>query len=85
MGEYHCCRACERRPHVLAAVAYRTRVEMAGGHMPVSASVEPSYWADASHVVSVPSGWIKPSPHRALDIAEILGIVEDYRKAAERA
>src|SRR5580704_8571693 len=62
-----------------------SRVEMAGGHMPVSASVDPSYWADASHVVSAPSGWIKPSPHRALDIAEIPGIVEDYRKAAERA
>ena len=54
-----------------------SRVEMAGGHMPVSASVDPSYWADASHVVSAPSGWIKPSPHRALDIAEIPGIVED--------
>jgi N-ethylmaleimide reductase len=26
-----------------------SRVEMAGGHMPVSASVDPSYWADASH------------------------------------
>jgi N-ethylmaleimide reductase len=62
-----------------------SRVEMAGGHMPVSASVDPSYWADASHVVSAPSGWIKPSPHRALDIAEIPGIVEDYRKAAGRA
>src|SRR5580692_5127164 len=62
-----------------------SRVEMAGGHMPVSASVDPSYWADASHAVSAPSGWVKPSPHRALDIAEIPGIVEDYRKAAERA
>jgi N-ethylmaleimide reductase len=60
-------------------------VEMAGGHMPVSASVDPSYWEDASHAVSAPSGWIKPSPHRALDIAEIRGIIEDYRKAAERA
>jgi N-ethylmaleimide reductase len=63
----------------------RPRVEMAGGHMPVSASVDPSYWEDASHVVSAPSGWIKPSPHRALDIGEIPGIIEDYRKAAERA
>jgi N-ethylmaleimide reductase len=53
--------------------------------MPVSASIDPSYWADASHVVSAPSGWIKPSPHRALDIAGIPDIVEDYRKAAERA
>ena len=62
-----------------------SRVEMAGGQMPVSASVDPSYWADASHVVSAPSGWIKPSPHRAPDIAEIPGIIEDYRKAAGRA
>src|SRR6202022_497922 len=40
---------------------------------------------DATPSVSTPSGWVKPSPHRALDIAEIPGIVEDYRKAAERA
>jgi len=56
-----------------------------GGKTPVSASVNPSYWKDDSHVVSTPSGWVKPSPHRALDIAEIPGIIEDYRKAAERA
>jgi N-ethylmaleimide reductase len=36
-------------------------------------------------LVSAPSGWVQPSPHRALDIAEIPGIVEDYRKAAVRA
>jgi N-ethylmaleimide reductase len=59
--------------------------EMTGGEAPVSASVNPAYWEDASHVVSTPSGWVKPSPHRALDIAEIPGIIEDYRKAAERA
>ena len=40
---------------------------------------------DDSHLVSTPSGWVKPSPHRALDIAEIPGIIEDYRIAAERA
>src|SRR5208282_4403350 len=34
---------------------------------------------------STPGGWAKPSPHRALGIKEISGIVEDYRKAAERA
>jgi N-ethylmaleimide reductase len=44
-----------------------------------------AYWKDDSHLVSTPSGWVKPSPHRALDIAEIPGIIEDYRKAAERA
>ncbi|SRR5258706_1714647 len=62
-----------------------SRVEMTGGQMPVSASANPSYWEDTSHVVSAPSGWIKPSSHRALDIAEIPGIIADYRKAAERA
>ena len=55
------------------------------GNTPVSASVDPSYWEDPSHLVSSPGGWVQPSPHRALDISEIPGIVEDYRKAAARA
>jgi hypothetical protein len=62
-----------------------SHVETTGGKTPVSASVNPSYWKDDSHLVSTPSGWVKPSPHRALDIAEIPGIIEDYGKAAERA
>ncbi|MCU1323284.1 MAG: NADH:flavin oxidoreductase/NADH oxidase [Acidobacteriaceae bacterium] len=62
-----------------------SHVEMTGGPAPVSASVNPEYWDDASHLVSAPSGWVKSSPHRALEISEIAGIVEDYRKAAERA
>jgi N-ethylmaleimide reductase len=62
-----------------------SHVEVTGGKTPVSASVNPSYWKDDSHVVSTPIGWVKPSPHRALDIAETPGIIEDYRKAAERA
>jgi N-ethylmaleimide reductase len=57
-----------------------SHVETTGGKTPVSASVNPSYWKDDSHLVSTLSGWIKPSPHRALDIAEIPGIIEDYRK-----
>jgi N-ethylmaleimide reductase len=36
-------------------------------------------------LVSTPDGWLQPSPPRALDIAEIPAIVEDYRRAAERA
>ncbi len=55
------------------------------GNTPLSASVDPSYWEDPNHLVSAPSGWVQPSPHRALDISEIPGIVEDYRKAATRA
>jgi N-ethylmaleimide reductase len=62
-----------------------SHVETTGGSMPVSASVNPDYWNDASHLVSAPNGWSQPSPHRALETFEIAGIVEDYRKAAERA
>jgi N-ethylmaleimide reductase len=62
-----------------------SHVDVTGGTQPVSASVNPSYWLDASHLTSTPTGWVPPSPHRALEISEIQGIVEDYRKAAERA
>jgi N-ethylmaleimide reductase len=58
---------------------------MTGGQEPVSASVDPAYWNDDSHLISAPSGWVQPSPHRALEISEIPGIIEDYRKAAVRA
>jgi N-ethylmaleimide reductase len=60
--------------------------EMTNGAMPVAPSVIPHYYGqETSAVVSTPSGWTKPSPHRALDITEIPAIIEDYRKAAERA
>jgi N-ethylmaleimide reductase len=62
-----------------------SHIDVTGGTQPVSASVNPSYWLDASHLTSTPNGWVPPSPHRALEISEIHGIVEDYRKAAERA
>jgi len=55
------------------------------GNTPASASVDASYWEDPNHLVSAPSGWVQPSPHRALDISEIPGVVEDYRKAAAHA
>jgi N-ethylmaleimide reductase len=55
------------------------------GNTPLSASVDPSYWEDPNQLVSAPSGWVQPSPHRALDISEIPGVVEDYRKATTRA
>jgi N-ethylmaleimide reductase len=58
---------------------------MTGGDMPVSASVDPAYWQNPSHLVSTPYGWVQPSPHRALSVAEIQEIVEDYRRAAQRA
>ncbi len=62
-----------------------SHVDVTGGPAPVSASVNPSYWNDTSHLTSTPSGWVQPSPHRALEIGEIASIVEDYREAAEHA
>ncbi len=62
-----------------------SHIEMTGGEMPVSASVDPAYWQNPSHLVSIPGGWVPPSPHRALSVAEIALIVEDYRRAAQRA
>ena len=59
--------------------------EMTGGSAPATASVNPAYWQDKSNVVSTPSGWKQPSPHRSLDVTEIASIVEDYRRAAIRA
>lgn len=53
--------------------------------MPVSASVDPLYWQNPNHLVSIPGGWVQPSPHRALTVEEIAAIVEDYRAAAQRA
>ena len=62
-----------------------SHVAMTGGAQPVTASVHESYWKDPSHLVSIPGGWAQSSPHRALTILEIAEIVQDYRKAAERA
>jgi len=62
-----------------------SHIETTAGPVPVSASVNPAYWQDTSHLVLASNGWTLPSPHRALDISEIAGIVEDYRRAAARA
>jgi N-ethylmaleimide reductase len=62
-----------------------SRIELTGGETPISASVNPAYWQDPSHLISAPGGWLLPSPHRALAVAEIPGILEDYRKAAQHA
>jgi N-ethylmaleimide reductase len=58
---------------------------MTGGEMPVSASVNPEYWLHPNHLVSIPGGWTQPSPHRALTVPEIAGIVRDYQCSAQRA
>jgi N-ethylmaleimide reductase len=60
------------------------------GEEPVSASVDPAYWADPSIKVVTPDGVLKPSfsqpsPHRALETAEIADIIEQYRVAARNA
>jgi N-ethylmaleimide reductase len=62
-----------------------SHVSVTGGPQPVSASVNPDYWNDPDKLTSTPSGWVQPSLHRALEIGEIAGIVEDYRNAAVRA
>ena len=56
------------------------------GEQPVTASVDPSYWENPSFVfVVTPDGFSQPSPHRALETAEIAGIIEQYRAAAVNA
>lgn len=62
-----------------------SHTSMTGGAIPVSASVDPTYWENPNHLVSIPGGWVQPSPHRALALHEIPGIVADYREAAKRA
>jgi N-ethylmaleimide reductase len=57
-----------------------SHLETTNGSSPVSPSGIPF-----ESLVSTPQGWLQPSPPRALDITEIPGIIEDYRKAAERA
>jgi N-ethylmaleimide reductase len=55
------------------------------GEQPVTASVDPAYWTDPSILVVTPDGFLQPSQHRALETAEISGIVEQYRAAALNA
>jgi len=62
-----------------------SHVAMTGGATPVSASVDSTYWMNPNHLVSIPGGWVQPSPHRALSVEEIAVIVQDYGEAAKRA
>lgn len=62
-----------------------SHIAMTGGATPVSASVDPTYWMNPNHLVSIPGGWAQPSPHRALTVSEIAAIVQDYRHSAQRA
>jgi N-ethylmaleimide reductase len=65
--------------------AGRTTHIMITGTQPVTASVDPTYWADPSIVVDTPGGFLQTSPHRALETAEIAEILEQYRAAADDA
>ncbi len=56
-----------------------------GGVQPVTASVDPTYWADPSNVVDTPDGFLQASPHRALETAEIPEDSEQYGSAAINA
>jgi len=74
--------------HIFAQLWHPGRfshVSLTGGEAPVSASVEPEYWQNPSRLISTPSGWIQPSPHRALAKSEIPGVLEEYGKAVKRA
>jgi N-ethylmaleimide reductase len=62
-----------------------SHIELTGGAIPVSASVDPAYWQNTSRLISTPIGWVQPSPHRALETSEIPSVVEEYGKAVERA
>ncbi|HVJ56084.1 MAG TPA: alkene reductase [Aliidongia sp.] len=58
----------------------QSHVDMTGGVAPVAPSVVPF-----DGVALTKDGWVPMSPHRALEIDEIPGIVEEFRLAAERA
>jgi 2,4-dienoyl-CoA reductase-like NADH-dependent reductase (Old Yellow Enzyme family) len=86
MEENHGRRPREGWAHVLSTLACRPFLECGNdrkcdAHGAFCRSI---LLAGFHAYVSAPSGWVRPSPHRALDIREIPGIVEDYRKAAER-
>lgn len=56
------------------------------GEKPVAPSVDPAYWVNPEYTfVVTPDGVTQPSPHRALETAEIAGIIEQYRSAAVNA
>src|SRR3979490_1659035 len=55
------------------------------GSPPVTASVDPTYWADPGIAVDTPDGFRQTSPHRALETAEIAGVLEQYLAAAQNA
>jgi N-ethylmaleimide reductase len=61
-------------------VSRTSHVGLTGGATPVSASVAPY-----EGVAFTRNGWVPVSPNRALDVSEIPGIIEAFRKGAQRA
>ncbi len=61
-------------------VGRQSHVDVTGGVAPVAPSVVPY-----EGVAYTANGWVPVSPARALELDEISGIVEDYRRGAERA
>ncbi len=57
-----------------------SHISMTNGAAPVAPSVVPF-----AQVVATPDGWVPVSPHRALAMDEIPGIIGAYRRGAERA
>lgn len=58
----------------------QSHLDVTGGAHPVAPSVVPF-----EGVALTKDGFVPASPHRALEIEEIPGIIEDFRVAAERA
>ncbi|MFO1020385.1 MAG: alkene reductase [Planctomycetales bacterium] len=61
-------------------VGRQSHVSLNNGEPPVAPSVVPF-----EQMVHTAEGWVPTSPHRALRLEEIPGIVADFRKGAERA
>ena len=55
-------------------------VDMTGGETPIGPSVVPF-----EGIAYTKNGWVPVSPHRALQIEEIPGVIEQYRQGARRA
>jgi N-ethylmaleimide reductase len=58
----------------------QSHVEMTGGVAPLAPSVVPF-----EGLALTAEGWVPASPHRALAIEEIPGVIEEFRVAAQRA
>ncbi|MCE9605659.1 MAG: alkene reductase [Planctomycetia bacterium] len=61
-------------------VGRQSHVDMTGGVPPMAPSAVPY-----EGVAKTSAGWVPVSPPRALELEEIAGIIEDYRRGAERA